>query len=232
MTWLAAPMLALDLETTGTDPETARILQMTLGYSDAPGLWEPLTGYLVPDGFEVPAESTKIHGLTEERLVEMGGGVDRREWIAEAHRVLTRCVQTGRPVVGHHVRYDLTVLDYECEREGLGGVPNDILVLDTLILFRRLDRATGSRTLSALASRHGITFPAHDAEADALASLRLLHIIAGESELLPHVPLDALQDMQARWHIAQQEQAAARAAGMGTPFTPAPGWPIADRTAA
>ena len=232
MTWLTTPMLALDLETTGTDPETARILQMTLGYSDAPGHWDPLTGYLVPDGFEVPAESTRIHGLTAESLAEVGGGVERREWIAEAHRVLTRCVHTDRPIVGHNLRYDLTVLDYECEREGLGGVPNGLLVLDTLILFRRLDWSTGSRTLSKLAERHGITFPAHDAEADALASLRLLHIIAGDSELLPYVPLDALQGMQARWHIAQQERAAARAAGNGTPFTPALGWPVADRTAA
>ena len=80
-----------------------------------------------------------------------------------------------------------------------------LLVLDTLVLSRRSDLTTGGRRLEQLAARHGITFPAHDATADALASLRLLHILAADNDLLPLVSVHDLQPLQAKWHAAHIE---------------------------
>lgn len=227
MTWLDGPVLALDTEATSANPLEARVLSICLGFSSGPGRWNPLTGYLRPNGFGIPAESIAIHGLTAEKLAELAGDTDRSEWLRRAQQALSECATDGVPIVGHGLRFDLTLLAAEFARHDVPPLPSNLLVLDTLILFRRLDWSTGGRTLSKLAARHGITFPAHDAEADALASLRLLHIIAGENELLPHVALPVLHRMQAHWYDAQQEQARAKALGNGTPFTPAPGWPLA-----
>ncbi len=227
MTWLDGLLYALDTETTSANPAEARLLSVTLGRSDRPGHWEPRTWWLPVEGFEIPEDSIKVHGITPEVLAAKCDGRTRREVLHEVEQELW--VASGAPMVGHHLRYDLAVIRAEVSREG-GIYKPPRYVLDTLILHRQLDRTTGSRTLSALAARHGITFPAHDSEADALASLRLLHIIANTSELLPHVPLNVLMDLQRDWHRRQQEQAEAKALGNGTPFTPAPGWPLPEET--
>lgn len=231
MTWLDAPLLAIDTETTGTDPETARVLQVTLGHSDYPGGWHPVTGYLYNPAVEIPAASSEVHHLTADVLRERSAGVDPVAWVTEAHRTLSEAAHYGTPIVGHNLRYDLTVLDREFDRYGVGPMPSDLICLDTLILFRRLDWSTGGRTLSKLAERNGITFPAHDAEADALASLRLLHIIARENELLPHIDPSDIHRLQVGWYAAQQERARGTALGNGRPYTPAPGWPLARKGA-
>ena len=82
------------------------------------------------------------------------------------------------------------------------------------------------RSLSKLAERHGITFPAHDAEADALASLRLLHVLAGLNDLLPLIQPATLHEAQRGWWTQQQDAAEAHALGNGTPFTRQPHWPL------
>lgn len=102
-----------------------------------------------------------------------------------------------------------------------------LIILDTLVLFRRFELTTGSRTLGKLAERHGIVFPAHDAEADALAALRLLHILCGLNDLLPWVDPERLHHMQQLWHPQQEERAYYRRLADGITSDP-PGsraWP-------
>ena len=225
MTWLDSRKLALDTESTGLDPLTDRVVTVSLWDSPRPGAGTPRT-WLVDPGIEIPEAATKVHGITTERARAEGGSP--RAALLAVWDALYEAADNGYPVVGHGLRFDLTLLAAEFARHDVPPLPSNLLVLDTLVLFRRLDWSTGGRTLAKLAARHGITFPAHDAEADALASLRLLHIIAGENELLPHVALPVLHRMQAHWYDAQQEQARAKALGNGTPFTPAPGWPLAE----
>ena len=223
MSWLDGPLLALDTETTGTDPLTARALSVTLGLSRRPGAWEPRTWWLTPEE-KVPAGAAKVHGLTREIVAERANGQTRREALEEIYDYLRLATH---PLVIHNAPYDLTLLNAESRRELGAGIPKPWAVLDTLVLHRRLDMRTGSRTLGKLAESRGITFPAHDSEADALASLRLLHILATENELIEHVDVMALTDLQRGWYTQQQEAAAARAAGSGTPFEPAKAWPFA-----
>lgn len=226
MTWLDRPLLALDTETTGVDPLTARPLSICLGESSRPGRWEPLTLYLDPTGITIPEAVVKVHGLTAERLAELGT-TDRVEAMAGVLSDLEDAVRLETPVVGHNLRYDLTLLAREAQRLGFGPVPRDLIVLDTLVLFRRLYHLTGSRRLGALAEQNGITFPAHDAEADALASLRLLHIIASKDEVIPHVEPRTLHELQARWYAADQTARTEQAFAEARDWTPAFGWPFA-----
>lgn len=202
MTWLSQPLVALDTETTGTDPETARILTCCIGRADQPGDWEPSEWRINPG---VPVgDSVKIHGITD----EMAATYKEPGVSLSGIRVALEDVAANRvPIVGHNLAYDLTALDREMRRHLGVALPDGLLLLDTLILFRRFDLSTGGRRLGQLASQHGITFPAHDATADALASLRLLHVLARDNDLLPLVPVADLQPLQAKWHHAQQKAA-------------------------
>ena len=223
MTWLNRPMLALDTESTGTDPEAARLVQVTIGSSTGPGRWRPWTRVVDP-GVPIPAEAAAVHGYTDERVrIE---GVRPANALPYVFEELTSAAETQTPIVAHNAPFDLTLLDREFRRHLGKPLPAGLTVLDTLALFRRFDWTTGGRSLGKLAARHGITFPAHDAEADALAALRLLHILADANDLLPLIPAWDLHRAQARWWVQQQDAAEARAHGNGTPFVRQDRWPL------
>ena len=188
MSWLQSPILALDTESTGTDPETARVVTYCLGRSDRPGQWEPVESWLIDPGCPIPPEATAVHGITDEQAAE---GDTPELALGQLEVELRAAAFAQVPIVLHNAPYDLTLLDREFRRHLGVGIPDGLIILDTLVLFRRFELTTGSRTLGKLAERHGILFPAHDAEADALAALRLLHILCGINELLPWV---------AQWH--------------------------------
>ena len=65
-----------------------------------------------------------------------------------------------------------------------------------------------------------------DAEADALASLKLLHILAGLNDLLPLITPATLHEAQQCWWVQQQDAAEARALGSGTAFERQDCWPL------
>jgi DNA polymerase III subunit epsilon len=222
MTWLTEPLCALDTETTGTDPETASLLTCCIGLSAGVGRWLPRNWQANP-GKPIPPEATKVHGITDEQASDWPGPA---AVLAEIYEDLIDAAD-DTPIVGHNLLYDLTLLDREMRRHLGKPLPTGLIVLDTLVLFRRFDLTTGSRSLVQLASRHGITFPAHEAEADALASLRLLHILAADNDLLPHVDPQTLHHLQADWFAAQILAAHYRRLGNGQASEPPnTDWPI------
>lgn len=227
MTWLDAPMLALDTETTGVDPETARVVTVAIGRSAGPGDWSLIENSLVNPGVPIPAEATKVHGITDDQAAE---GSDPAKVLESVRETLAQAAERHIPIVGHNLAYDLTVLDRELGRHLGESIPDGLLCLDTMVIFRRLDYTTGGRSLSALAERYGIGFPAHDAERDALASLRLLHIIARENDLLPLASIDAMQERQAEWHRAHLMAAEEKRRSNGRePLDVDTSWPMRPR---
>ncbi len=223
MTWRDEPLMALDTETTGVDPESARIITCCLGWSSSAGNWRPRTWTINP-GVPISPESTKVHGITDADVADKPSPA---EALAEIRDTLAEAASTDTPIVGHNLAYDLTVLDREMRRHLGQPIPAGLTCLDTLVLFRRFDLTTGSRSLESLASRHGIRFPAHDAAEDALASLRLLHILAADNDLLPHVNPANLHRLQADWYAAQTLAAHYRRRGNGQHSAqPVTDWPL------
>ncbi|MFE7462328.1 exonuclease domain-containing protein [Nocardiopsis terrae] len=134
------PMQGLDLETTGIDVEQARILDWAIANvgGDQPA---EFTQALVNPGVPIPAESTEIHGITDEHVAD---AVSPDVAVTRIVQHLSDALGEGRPIVGHNISYDLTVLDRECRRhlgeplETLLGVPVRP-VIDTLVLSKHLD---------------------------------------------------------------------------------------------
>ena len=223
MTWLHSPILAMDTEATDKTPETARIVTIAIGRSVRAGDWTLIEDSLINPGVPIEADATRVHGITDEDAAK---GASPTEVLESVHEILSQAYVREIPVVGHNLTYDFTVLDREMRRH-LGHGVTVPLVLDTLVLFRRFDHTTGSRTLEQIAYRNGITFPAHNAAADALAALKLLHILAGENDLLPLVRPSDLHAKQAAWYEAQTLAAHHRRLGNGH-VEPAPdtSWPL------
>ena len=222
-TWLGRTMYSLDTESTSLDTESARVVTLTLGRSTSPGHWSPKS-YLLDPGVEIPAEATAVHGITTEHAQKEG--MQPGHALHEVWLWLTQIATSRTPLVIFNAPYDLTVLDREFRRHVGEPIPDGLIVLDTLCLFRRFDWTTGGRSLSKLAARYDITFPAHDAEADALASLKLLHILAGLNDLLPLITPATLHEAQQGWWVQQQDAAEARALGSGTAFERQDCWPL------
>ena len=222
-TWLGRTMYSLDTESTSLDTESARVVTLTLGRSTSPGHWSPKS-YLLDPGVEIPAEATAVHGITTEHAQKEG--MQPGHALHEVWLWLTQLAISRTPLVIFNAPYDLTLLDREFRRHLGMRLPDGLIVLDTLILYWRLDWRTGGRTLGKLAARHGIEFPAHNAEADARAAVDLLRILGDENDLLGLIEPRSLHEAQAGWWATRQDQLAARAQGYGHAFTPQPHWPL------
>lgn len=202
--WHLGVMCAFDTETTGPDPETARLVTACISYVDGSGVMPPVTmSWLVDPGIEIPADVTKIHGITTEHARENGQppGTALRE-IAEE---LARSAHNGTPVVAFNAPYDLTLLDRETRRNGLEPFSemyawSSGLVIDPFVLDKAVDPyRKGKRNLGAVCEHYGVRLDgAHDSTADATAAARVAWVIANRHYRIASMPLAELHAFQVR----------------------------------
>lgn len=213
MTWHTEPLVGFDLETTGVDVETARIVTAAaVDYkpgdsidtlADRSRLW------LANPGISIPTEATAVHGVSTEQA--RANGRAAAQVADEIADVLAAALSTGIPVVAMNGRYDFTVLDRELRRyelrtlwERLGGDVPPGPVIDPFIIDKQADRyRKGSRKLEALAVHYGVTLAAaHTADADALAAVQVAVAIAEKYPQLQVHP-EQLHVWQVWWAAEQ-----------------------------
>ena len=166
-----------DLETTGIETETSRIVSAYVGVVDAFGAPKGVS-WLADPGVEIPAQASAVHGITTERA--RAEGRDAAEVVAEIVAVLRALLAQGVPIVIYNAAYDLTLLNRECVRYGIEPLDGPLPIIDPLVIDRAMDRyRKGKRTLEAAAEYYGVELmDAHDAEADAVAAGRVAQAIA------------------------------------------------------
>lgn len=163
-----ATFVVVDLETTGVDPSTDRILQMAAIVVDGTGKVTDTFDTIVKP--ESPTQyvhgAEHIHGISQ---AQVENGMPLRE-------ALTRLasISQGKHFTAHNAQFDIGFIHAESQRVGL-----DICVtkfVDTLQLARRTDtERTRKHTLDALCGHYGIERErAHEAKADATATAELL----------------------------------------------------------
>jgi DNA polymerase-3 subunit epsilon len=198
--WWTGSAIGFDLETDGRDPTDARIITAAT-VNVAPGV-PPITDevMLKPER-PIPEEASAIHGISTD-MAEVGG-MPRTEGV---RYIATRLMMAGPdvPVVGHNACYDLTVVDREMRRTGVGHLSQQsglvrvhidgeartasaFPVIDTYVLDKAVDRyRRGRRQLSHVAQFYGVPMAegaAHGATADVLASLRIAWVIAKRAQM-------------------------------------------------
>lgn len=208
MAWHRGRLAAFDIETTGTDPESDRIVTAAVSLLGG-GLPDEHHSWLVDPGIDIPEGAAAVHGVSTERARTEGG--DAAEAVEQITALLAEQVLAGVPIVAFNARFDLTILDREARRHGTAplidrvGGPERILVVDPHILDKHFDRyRKGKRTLDAVCSNYRVPLEAaHDANADALAAARLAFRLASSIPELGALQLRELHASQVAWAAEQ-----------------------------
>lgn len=223
MPWHDSPMMALDLESTGLDPTTARIIDLALVIddpdADGPDL---LIDTLVDPTVEIPDEVVEITGIA---TGDVQGAPTFAEIAGKVAMLLEIAGEVGIPVAIYNAPYDVTLLEAELSRlSPLIDAPTYAIV-DPLVLDRHVDRyRKGSRRLGDVADHYGVTLNgAHRARADATATVDLARTIGARHDELS-VPLDALHKIQTDAHTRWRDGYNAYRARQGDPPI-TDGWP-------
>lgn len=161
---LERPLAVFDLETTGTDPQRDKIVEIAVARVDPSGDVDTRTRRIDPER-PIPPEATKIHGIGD---ADIAG--------APTFRQVARSILDffgDADLAGFNVRrFDVPLLEREFKDAGLDLAMKSRRVIDAMTIFHRKE----PRNLTAavrffLGREHG---GAHGAEADVLASLEVL----------------------------------------------------------
>ena len=167
-----------DLETTGVDVETDRIVTAHVGVIDGSGAVVHARDWLADPGVDIPEGATAVHGITTEHARSEGRAAS--EVVADVVDALRGLFAAGIPVVAYNACYDFSLLRHEAMRHGIPALKNPAPIIDPLVLDKAHDRyRRGKRTLEAVAAHYAVPLEgAHDACADAVAAGRVAQALA------------------------------------------------------
>jgi DNA polymerase-3 subunit epsilon len=192
-----------DLETTGVDVASDRIVTAHVGLLDAAGSVILARDWIADPGVEIPASAAAIHGVTTEHARAVGDpAVDVVEQIVD---VLRSLLDAGIPVVAYNASYDFSLLAAESLRHGVAPLRDPSPVIDPLIIDKTYDRfRRGKRTLAAVAEHYAVRLDdAHHASADAVAAGRVAQALAERFAGLLPSRVEELHTRQIAWARAQ-----------------------------
>lgn len=220
-----------DLETTGIDVRTSRIVTAHVGVLDAQGVLTESHEWLADPGVEIPAQASAVHGVTTERA--RAEGRPAAEVVAEIVSTLRSLFNRGLAVAIYNAPYDLSLLAHEAARHAIEPLVAPHPVIDPLVIDKAVDRyRKGKRTLEFTSVHYGVLLEgAHDAEADAVASGRVALALA--ARFADQVPTDAeaLHELQRGWAAEQAASFQEYMRRVKDPtFTASGDWPV-HRTA-
>ena len=158
---------------------------------------------LIDPGRPIPPDATAVHGISTERARDEG--MPLQEAMSLVSDAVLTASRRGIPLAGMKLDYDLTILETQArDLCGWGPVERGWCgpVLDAGVIDRHFDpERTGRRTLSDLCAHYGIEIRnAHDAAADAVASIEVLFALALRYDALWDSDLTALHHDQIAWH--------------------------------
>lgn len=219
-------LAVFDLETTGIDVETSRVVTANISLLDAAGDPVRRRDWLADPGVPIPEQATAVHGITTERA--RAEGRPAAEVVAEIVSELRRALDDGYALVVYNAPYDLTLLHHESVRHGVLPLVAPSPVIDPLVIDKQLDRyRKGKRTLEASSAHYGVSLTdAHDAGADAIAAGRVAQAIASAFPLELDLEPEQLHAAQHAWHDAQCDSFEDYMRRVRDPqFTARRGWP-------
>ncbi len=160
------PLIVFDLETTGLDVDTARIVQLAY-VKLTPDRCDGKQVYYFNPGIPILQDATDIHGITDERVQNEPSFEGKAD-------TLWRVFQ-GCDLAGYNVeKFDLPILRNEFKRAGINETTSigASAVIDVMTICHKNEK----RDLTwAVKFYKGCDFTkAHDASEDALATLAVL----------------------------------------------------------
>jgi len=174
---LERPVIFFDIEATGIDPVSDRIVEISVVRVGPPPMWvEAPRTWRVNPGTRIPAEASEIHGIFNDDLAE----APRFEAIAKELAALF----DGADLAGFSIgRFDVRILAAEFLRVGIDFDPARRRVIDSQVIYHIREPRNLTAALSYYRGRDLTN--AHGAEADTIAALE---VFAGQLERYADLP--------------------------------------------
>ncbi len=161
---LKRPLVFLDLETTGINIATDRIIEIAL-LKVHPGGAKESKSYKINPGIPIPPESTKIHGITDE---DVANEPKFSEVAQEINTFLGGCDLAGY----NSNKFDIPLLIEEFTRYTIHFDLTNRRLVDVQNIFHKMEQRTLSAAYKFYCSKELIN--AHSAEADTNATFEVL----------------------------------------------------------
>jgi DNA polymerase-3 subunit epsilon len=175
---LNRPLAVIDLETTGVDTQTARIVELSIQRIDPSGHTEQHTLRINP-GVPIPPEATAVHGITDAAVAAEPPFGDVAPGLLD---LLDGCDLCGFNLK----RFDLRVLYLEFLRAGLTLSLDDMALIDPMEIFHAYERRDLTTAVRFYLGRDHAG--AHSAAADAIAAAEVLDAMLARYADLPRTP--------------------------------------------
>ena len=203
---LDLPIVSLDLETTGLDVVSDRIVQIGMieVSLNEPKL-TPVLDSLINPGIAIPPLSTDIHKITDEDVIDAPTFADFSDQIHE--------LADTHLIIGHHVAFDIAILRHESARLGLEWT--EPRALDVALIAAALEPGLSDIRLDSVAEWLGVSISGrHTAVGDSRAAaeifLKLLPVLSqrnvvtlGDARALLFKSKDIIaSERVAGWHTA------------------------------
>jgi len=205
--WIDAPLLGFDTETTGTNVASDRIVTVALVHSVGPGREnETVATWLIDPEMDIPEPAQRVHGISTEHA--RAHGMTAAAALEEVVTMIAEALRKDVPLVAFNGGFDLAILENELTRLGLPTLAqrlgHDIApVVDPLVVDRGVDRyRKGKRTLTDMLALFGIEQDGrlHTADVDVSATLDVLRAIVAKHPQLAASSLADLHREQISWH--------------------------------
>lgn len=237
--WSQYPVVGFDTETTGIDPLTDRLVTASVIVVDVAGIHKHY--WLADPGVEIPQRAVEVHGISTEKARNEGSPISTV--LEEVAALLTTHLQDNHPIVAFNSGYDITLLENELMRHGLDSLQTRLghevgPVLDPFLLDKYLDKwRKGKRKLENVAMHYEVWAEDafHNAEADVLATLRVLGAMAEKYAGAPDgkditaMSLEELMQIQKEVHDESETYFRNLAIKNGRTPSPIVGWPVARK---
>jgi DNA polymerase-3 subunit epsilon len=173
---LIRPIVCFDLETTGIDPATDRIVEISILRVEPDGTRVAKTRRINP-GRKIPEAATRVHGIRDEDVADA-------PTFAQIAKGLLQLLE-GADLTGFNVsRFDIPLLDREFRDCGIDIERDRRRVVDAMTIFHRMEpRHLSAATRFYLGREHE---GAHEAEADVAVAFEILEAQLARYEEIPH----------------------------------------------
>jgi DNA polymerase-3 subunit epsilon len=182
---LSRPVVFFDIEATGTDPMTDRIVELSVVRVDPPpaGMRPPRTWRINPE-MRIPSEASEIHGIVND---DLSSAPTFAALVPELASMFM-----GADLAGFSIgRFDVRILAAELARAGSTLDLSASRVIDAQVIYHQREPRNLSAALRFYCDK--LLVDAHGAEADTVAALE---VFAGQLARYDDLPLDldALHD--------------------------------------
>jgi DNA polymerase-3 subunit epsilon len=161
---LSRPLAIFDLETTGTNVSTDRIVEICVVKVMPDGTQQILTRKINP-GMHIPEQSTMIHGITD---LDVKDSPLFKDFASELNQFLDDCDLSGY----NAIKFDIPLLVEEFLRVGIDFTLMNRNIVDVQNIFHKMEPRTLKAAYKFYCQKN--LEMAHTAEADTLATFEVL----------------------------------------------------------